>query len=184
MYERKEQAIKHVNFIELYNLNVTEKVFKHFGAHIVGLEVVGWQKEVVAMANRHCTSLMEFHLYSCEKDAFDGATTPFLSVEKVFLGGGSSVKFSGALPFNELFPKLRFLSLDPIQLANVQNTSMKCSNLKHLHLPYQSPFNRADDEKLNSLIRMNPTIRFLSNNFVSILVLKTASEHLPNLESL
>lgn len=173
------------DLIELRNLDLITKVFQTFGPMIskvkinYGKNATSEVRTVIDLVNRHCAALTHFELFGSiiDKDLLNDVQTPFHRVDTVSLHGTFNKLASKSLYLNEIFPKIRSLSLDYVRFNNHSDLVLKFPHLEHLSITLEV----AD---LRPVIAVNPQIRNLSLHACSLPFLKYLSDHLVNLEAL
>lgn len=184
-----ENAFKFIetdDTIVVGNFELTAKLLHHFGSYVSVLGVNFWEnskgqiKQIVAMVNVKCAALKEFRVKSRDEDVLSEVKKPFYSVEDVDLDGLFTKSNSG-LELNEMFPKIRKLSLGFTYLKNKMAT-VRFPKLLHLEIPHLVKPELNDDIK--QMIKLYTRIESLTLRFSSMNILKLVSDSLPNLKQL
>lgn len=175
--------------IEICNLGLTTKLFKYFGQHILRLRIdyetneTHDAREIIALANKYCSELTEFHLRSPVPEVLDDVEKSFENVKTLSLSGMYTKLASKSMNLTDIFPKLQNLSLEHMQVEITDSVLQHFPNLEHFRVSMGTTdcfYNR----HIQPFIQMHPTIRSLTLTLASMELVKFASENLPNLENL
>lgn len=177
------------SLIAFENYENTELLFRNFGTEIKRIELKfryvepKQRSQIHQLIEKYCSrSLLSLTLNIVDKNTLEHFTVPFERVENVTIAC-ELTPAKNDLRLNQIFPKLRRLNLNNINLHDSDVLNITFPHLQHVWLTISilsdiySP--------IVDLFTRNPQIRDLTliycNSFDYI---KLASEHLPNLESL
>lgn len=175
--------------IQLRDMDIITRVFRLFGQSIVKLKIQFWKnhleqvRQTIALASQYCDSLIHFELKSFDEDVLKNVTKPFVKVETVSFDGQFSRLASDTLSLNEMFPNMRNLLLQRAHIDDKKSVILSFPHLRHLQLDFLELYAFTNEQILN-LTRLNPHIRSVNLQKVSMTFIKLLSESLPNLESL
>lgn len=175
------RIVEYKSTTKISDNQVALRFLENFGSFISKLDCFDWDTKVFAYANRYCDTLASFSCYFFNSgDVY----RPFYSVENVSLYSLATSLDGKYLRFNEIFPRLRSLSLLNILVINHGSLVLKYPHLEHFRMSFNQKFEDIK-ESLEGMIRLNPQIRsFVAMSNCSVQFLKFLSEHLPNLEDL
>lgn len=137
--------------------------------------------------NFYCSEgLTQLEIENYFANFFDEMTHPFKHVEKVSITGWFKKLGTSTLTFDELFPAIKHLVLENVQVIDSSSISRSFSYLEHLQLEirssrYSDGFAEHDVEQA---LKRNPQIRSLNLDGASEKILEIASENLIKLEML
>lgn len=184
IYEYKKQIVRLRSFE--YSVNT----LKIFGDLMKFIEISFSDinetsvKEIVGFINDNCTeSLTQFYLKNCDGLILNEFTRPFPSVTKAsFL---SRTNFSARLAnkLDQIFPKLTFLDLKITNVSDWELIGGHFPYLKILIIDFPVP-NDIVYPDIGNLFRNSRHIYSLEINYISLDMLKVASDSLPNLKVL
>lgn len=140
---------------------------------------------IVKYVNLYCANtLIEFNVVmnSDYTEFFDEMTKSFEHVEQLSISGRFNKLTSSTLSFVEMFPSVRSLSLDYVQVLDKNGLDLKFLNLTHLNVEIDN--SRFTSEDIENILRANPKIQRLELGRGDLAILKVASEVLHDLESL
>lgn len=144
-------------------------------------------RSVNAAINLYCAeSLVDLQISSIYDNIFEEMEKPFTQVESVTLKGNFKKLSNSHLTFDELFPALRRLSLQYVEIHNKTLVEINFPNLEYLSagiFDYDDP-HRLTTTDMEKILRKNPQIRRLKLQRSNQYLLRIVSELLPNLEKL
>lgn len=189
------QEVLNVVYVEQYGEIL--RLLKYYGHLITKLSIVYSQypqfggvnmAPIIKYVNTYCNNnLIEFDITinSDYMEVFDKMTKPFKQVKKLSICGKYNKMESSTLSFGELFPALRSLSLNYVQVHDKNNLDFKFPHLKHLYVEIgQSDKTRFTEDDVEKMIMTNSNIKSLKLGRCDIDMLKIVSELLLDLESL
>lgn len=184
-------------------INDDEVIINHFGAVSKILQQFGHEitrlrfncttfdglappsSEIGRQINEYCSdSLIQFDVVNNDKSFFNKMSKPFRKVESVSIAGGFNVFDSETLAFEELFPAMRKLALNKLEISDGMVAARRFPNLEEffaIMTGYEGDFRQNHAE---ALIILNQQIRRLSFDYGSRSFLKFISKHLPHLDTL
>lgn len=125
--------------------------------------------------------MVDFYLETCNEDVLENVTKPFQSLINVGFSGKLRKLGNDAFNPSEMFPKLRKLELNSVEIIDEDSLSVSFPELESLVVRYDfnmKPINA------NSLIINNPRIRNIRLHSISSSLVDFVSKNLPNLEIL
>lgn len=139
--------------------------------------------------NRYCSeTLRQLSVDAFDENLFTGMTKPFEKVEILSVGGEFKTLSSSTLPFVELFPAIRDLHLQNIQIVDHHCIDQKFRHLKSLYvqLCYENETNWfcSKEKHIENLLRKNPQIQTLSLTYCTPRFLDIVNSILPHVTDL
>lgn len=185
----KYSVVTYNDSIFIYDFAVVLSVLRHFGSHIFDLEIQykldknNKLKRIIGLVNQHCENLSKFHLETYTSDAFEGVKKPFESITQIGLIGSLNKIGNDTFSLNEMFPKLRQLNLNVLELddSDCINTHIPHLDSLNVRFSYQIGLN---ESQIANLILKNPQIRHLHLDYINSSFIDFVSKNLPNLEQL
>lgn len=179
--------------LEIDNVSMGLGVLKHFGHFIQSLRIdatdMGSSElaTINRFANIYCfETLMQFEIKSVMDDALNEFVVPFKEVEELNCRFKKN-NLNETQPWNELFPKLRRLTLNMDNIFDVTSANFIDCTFPHMDYLYvRSGWEvwKKHPEQIRNLIRKNPTILSLEVYFFNRGLMEIISEYLPKLEAL
>lgn len=174
--------------IMLENLQLVRLSLRIFGAEIKKIQLRFYsldpeqRREIHHLINKYCSdSLTSLILNKCDEDTLAYFAIPLEKVESITIDGELK-SVSEGLKFNEIFPALRRLSMNDVNIDS-EVLNIEFQHLTHFTLTIS--FLNDIYKQIEVFIKRNSQIKDLTliycNSFDYI---KLASEHLPNLERL
>lgn len=176
------------NAIDINDDETSMKLIEHFGTFIKKLTIDHADNsktdEIIAKASRNCKGLEILSVnVSRAYNAFAKVQQPFESVTDVSIKCIKCKLSNEILNLNEMFPNMRKLSLNIMQLDEPQKIESRFANLKHLHLEYVRP-GLEFAKSYEKTIMFNPQVQILKIVDSTTDFLEFISKNLPNLEHL
>lgn len=175
--------------IQILNFVLTEKLLQNFGKFITKLKINSWIinfemfRWILEQANEHCTALTKLELITFDENALVNVHAPFANVEIVSFRESLTKLIVKDFKLNEMFPKLRALSLPFSHAIDRDSILLEFPNLRHLSASFLKT-KGTNEMDVQSMIKLNPQIRNLSVCYITMEFLKFVSETLPDLENL
>lgn len=174
-----------VIFIEKFNM--TLEVFKLFGPFISKLKIKyerdqgHLMKQILKVINPDAIKML--HLENYDRFILNDITKPFPNAEHVAFIGEYNKLGSDALNLNEMFPKMRHLSLGYLYVSHRNSIFQHFEHLESLHTAFTNR-DGYTEKHIEKLIEINPQIRKMFVYYGSIGFLQFLNTNLPNLEYL
>lgn len=187
------------NRIHIRDKQLILNILTKFGDLITKLSVLHESRifnymaqDMFGLINCYCSdNLREFHIYE-EHDIFDAFKTPFKSVKRLELDGNFNRIDNSNHTFGELFPAMRELILNTVEIYNVSCLDDNYSKMEHLSTTLDEevhnyywcagrPFNRSTFERF---IENNLQIKSLRIDQCTPSLLRYVAEKLPQLQNL
>lgn len=180
------------NLIILRNRRSTANMLKTFGHMIRKLELLfsfGYNEsttEISQLLNSHCAdTLIEIRIETHSQHFFDDMKKPFKKLEIFFMKGSVVDLGSNTLSFNELFPAIKHLKLESLEVTNRNCIDANFKRLEHLDIQrWGMKTNEFKPEDIGNCLKKNPQIRSLVLYNINWPLLELSSKILPHLESL
>lgn len=193
--------------IQIQNIRTISKLLQKYGHLISRLKIEQFYSTgngayfIQNLTNLYCSeALIELHMvfvhftshvasssrYSA-KHSVEEFKKPFKRLERLFLHGDFKDLNNQELDFNEIFPALRYLSLELIGVQNISWVDQNFSHLKELHAQIWSTHEIAgffSESAVEKLISTNPQIQRLTLRNSSGKLLKFIASELPAVEHL
>lgn len=174
----------------IYGHELAMSLLEHFGSYILSLKIdthidaMDDTKRLVSLASEYCVNLINFHISSDSEDALEGVNKPFYKVEDLTFGYGSLNRIGNEkFNVNEMFPKIRRLFLDSINLTDTESIDVFIPNMVRLDIKFM--FKSPKYEEIKDLISKNPQIREVRiPSIVNSSLISFLSKKLPKLEKL
>lgn len=175
--------------VDVFDLVLARKLIDYAGLLISKLTVNYWNfsdeqvQDLSKMINQRCTSLTELRISDFNQSSLLAIEQPFYHVEKVVLHGTYLSLTRKTLRLNEIFPKMRSLTLMQLYLFSNDSIHMHFPNLVELEFSFFRIF-QAMQSELEDMIKLNPQVKSISIHEYSKSFLKFINENLPHLEDL
>lgn len=176
--------------LRAHELSLFLNVLKYFGHYIAKLRVnfEDLREEecyrIIEYIDHYTSNtLKELHMDRFKKNHLENIQHPFKNIEVVSFEGKFNKFGSATLDLNELFPNLRALSLENIQVVNKCSIDLEFPHLKYLSIIFGSPKGLTETDIKPMLIN-NPQIRNLTTGRTSMRFLQFISQNLANIEAL
>lgn len=132
--------------LRAHELSLFLNVLKYFGHYITKLRVnfEDLREEecyrIIEYIDRYTSNILkELHMDRCKKNYLKNIQYPFKNIEIVSFEGKFNRFDSATGDLNELFPNLRALSLENIQVVNKTSIDLEFPHLKYLCIIFGSP---------------------------------------------
>lgn len=189
-YKMDSQIVAIRDQIEIYNMQLAMDMLKYFGGHFAMIKVEYYNdltkiNLISQCLNEYCSkSLKNLDLTVTEDfNILETFTKPFDAVEELNIHS-SIDEFSETIQLNELFPKLKRLTLGSDKAVNYSFIRSEFPNLEHFSFYVNNLRDVTNNENVRELIRKNPTIRSIQPQVRDRTLINFISKHLPNIESL
>lgn len=175
------------DFILINDCNIALSVLQFFGPHILTLKISyksdqnNQLKQIISFTNQYCSNLDNLQISSSNKYALENIQNEFPKVEDAKFGGKFINIESNTLKLNEMFPKLRRLSLKSVEISKNDSMNLHFPHLESLDIIFKEFSNQ---NAFKNLIIKNTQIKELSLDNINSSYTEFASNHLPNIESL
>lgn len=189
--------VETAEYIEMKHAETTIKMLKQFGRYIQNLKIQHISterhldreptKEVYKLIQELCSeTLTQFHLKHVQLNYFENVTKVFKNVQNVTLEGNLINLGNDRLNLSEMFPAMRSLRVNMIQLQNRSTLILKFPQLEHLHVDiYSTDFRTYVTEPIIvELVKENPQIQSIVIGNLCMNLLQVVAENLINLEQL
>lgn len=127
--------------IQMRNYDAVFELLTNFGDLIEDLRIVYTslteeQSENVTQAvNKYCSkSWIALQLVHCKRDTFKLFQNSFENLSTIYVTGTISTLDSESLKFNEIFPKLRHLTLNYIRVSDLSSLERHFAHLEHFDI--------------------------------------------------
>lgn len=180
------------NRLIISNDTIILKALKLFGSSIQHLNIVNkWEDtkptaEMNRLINENlCNSLIHFEVLYIYNDTFEQFIGPFKAIDELHFTINDKFKtlLNGTLELNQLFPKLRRLSVELRGYADWAFINCAFPNLKDLTINlYEIEWHEMNE--INELLKKNAQIQIASFRQLPQNYIQLISKYLPNLENL
>lgn len=111
---------------------------------------------------------------------------PFKNVEFVEISGDFETLNSSTLRFNEIFPKIKNLSMPATSIGDIDCIDVHFPHLIEVNVDFVNPYGRniIFERTIDKLLQKNPQLQILKIRQVNVSFLKAAISALPNLKHL
>lgn len=175
--------------IEIGHILTIHRILRNFGNLITNLKILkpfklsdSEAKKIYRNINIHCAdTLTHFHLKDQYHDVFAEFKRPFNAMETLYLEGYFTKVENANATFNMIFPSLRRLILESVNIHLINVSDQKMSQLEHFETENFGSFKTSS---IKQLIENNPQIRSLSLKAVRPNLLQFVAEKLPRLQNL
>lgn len=184
--------------IYIRQFSVILRLLKQFGHLISRLVIIYGTTSKLAMnvvsintiseaINLHCSkTLTHFEVFNYHNSFFDSMMKPFEKIEFLLIRGLFNNLGSDTLTFAELFPAMRQLILEYVEVQDTSCIDQKFPHMEkfHIEISRYNNSNRFAENEVLKLLTKNPQIRSLKLSKSSRAFLITVNQILPKLESL
>lgn len=143
--------------------------------------------EIINSIGLHCADgLIQLEIDSFDVKLFEKFQKPFKNVEILSIVGHFNRVAASNLSFTELFPVLRELSLNHVEINDPKSLLIEIPTLRHVHInAYQfNMTNHLTENQFQDLLRKNSQIESLKLDNGNRELLKLINRIVPKLESL
>lgn len=174
--------------IQIADLDIATKLFQTFGSLVTALKINFDSNNgnrimnAVQLANRYASALQNMEMKMWQDSSLDEVQMPFETVENVTLNGifdSSNQK----LQLNEMFPKMRILSLKRAEMLDYSYLVHVYPHLEDVTVSF-STMNESNEMDIMQMVGLNPQIQTISLEYCSMRFLKFLSENMANLRQL
>lgn len=177
------------DLIQITRLPTIYMILRDFGHTIANLKILHFlatpeheDQSIYQSINLYGSeSLSQFHITNNGNDIFARVTKPFKTVERLSLHGRFKNVNNSEFGFEELFPWLRQLDLESVNIHELDISERKMAHLEYLTADI---WNSNTSPAIKRLITNNPQIRSLTLLSVTPGLLQFVSERLPHLQYL
>lgn len=183
-----------IDYIKIQHLKVILKLLRHFGHLIQNLKIHynylpnNKVSHIYKFVNMYCSeTLQQLHMINSYENLFNQLTKPFKKVENLTLRGKFDRLSTCELSFNEVFPAIRTMALDMVNVADMSWIDQKFPHLEHLKMFIWGNNETSEcfqESTAKTLIQNNPQIRSLMLRHATPIFLKFISNELPDLRAL
>lgn len=184
IYEYKKQTVR------IGSVEWAEKIFKIFGDLIQFIDISFKEindtsiKEIIGFINDNCTeSLKQLHLKNSSSIILNGFKKPFPKVEKATFLSLSNVQSKIDIKLDQMLPRLKRLELEIVNNSDWELIGDNFPNLRTLIIQLPEPSDSVYPD-IGRLFEGSKNINSLRINYITLKVLKTASNYLTNLKVL
>lgn len=157
---------------------ILEKLGTSIQSLWITTSLISHEPEVIfALIEKHCSeTLIQLELFNLLHNFFQNLSTPFKNVITVNLKGIIGALGNDQFTFSTLFPAMRFLELDKVEVDDHTKFALELPNLRHLSV--YNDFNSVH------VIRKNPQIRSIFLYSADSAYLEFVANNLLGLEEL
>lgn len=186
----KNEVVELHDVIKIEKFNMISKVFNHFGHFISKVKLIYGRdqkyqsKLVFELVSHHSDNFIKFHIECYNEFLLQNVQKPFYNAENVSFAGEFYELGSESMKLNEMFPKMRQLSLGYLHVTDPTSIHLHFPYLEHLSVSFIRTKQPFTDTDIKCLINKNPQIQSLSIYHGSMEFFKFVSENMPNLNAL
>lgn len=173
--------------IQISEFQLALNVLTYFGNMIQKLAIVNTNIDqnrsivINKIANNYVShSLTDLYLGCINEDTLQQFTVPFENVEILTCLIYRKPIEDNIMPFNQLFPSLRRLTLTLASDSPYEFINCEITQLKHLEINV-SP---RGERQIEQMLKKNPQIQSIGSNILSAQIAKCINKNLPNLARL